>query len=145
MHTSLVVEQDEAVQESVSVDIHIENEDDIQSVHNKSKLRSKHAIAIQKIVGDCPDIIFFDNMYTMLKSLKRRATREEISSYEGILAKLQAMVIHIRRDVTIFIMKFEEEHYKQNGSLPSEDPKYMELCRKLKNIKTLLRNWKITI
>ena len=102
-------------------------------------------VNMQLLFGDCPDIILFDDMHIMLKHLKRRATREEISRYEGILAKLQAMVIHKRRDVTNFITKFEEEHYKQNGSLPSEDPKYLELCKKLKNIKTLLRNWKITI
>ena len=59
-------------------------------------------------------------------------------SYEGILAKLQAMVIQNKRDVTIFITKFKVKwqvaitRLKIYGTL-QEIKKYQDTIQKLEN------------
>ena len=110
---------------------------------------SKHAILISKVIGDSTELELFDKLHLQLKSGSESVKRNKHlhQQYETILAGIQVKVLREKSNTIKEIKKFEKDYFSQHQQLPSstDNQAYIDLCRKLKGVKALLRSWEIAL
>ena len=85
----------------------------------ESQLRSKHAIAFQKVLGNSLILSSFDNLHYKLKNLKRKPSSIDKTTYENIFGELQKQVEKKRGEIVEEVKSYEQSLYrKHNTNMP---------------------------
>ena len=111
---------------------------------HKKQLKTKNAIEIMRIIGDCDELKQFDELRYRLKSVKQVTPADKLK-YRQLFYKLQLMVQRKRTSLIQQIAVIEKRYHREHGKLPSEKDSadigiLMEKCRHIN--KLLLQIWK---
>lgn len=130
--------------ESCDVEL-VLSEDEGEQFQTGPQLNGTLALAIQRALGNDPDIVYFDKLHAKLKSQKRTPSNIEKANYTRSLASLQQKVLSKKVYIAAKIEIYEKDFYKKNHVLPAKQKDYVELCTALSYMKKLLRKWNISL
>ena len=130
--------------ESCDVEL-VLSEDEGEQFQTGPQLKSTLALAIQRALGNDPDIIYFDKLHTKLKTQKTTHSSIEKATYTRSLASLQQKVLSKKLHIAEKIEIYEKTFYKKHHILPVKQKDYVELCTALSYMKKLLRKWNISL
>lgn len=104
----------------------------------KTELRTKNAMEIMKVIGDCDELKEFDELRYRLKSAKKISQGDKLK-YRQVFYKLQLIVQRKRTSLIEQIAFIERRYHREHGKLPSEkDCKdvgiLMEKCRHINKL-----------
>ncbi len=106
-------------------------------------LKSSHAKAIAKVLGECPD----DVKLLDAASIRIKTSKRNLVEHKRLLAVLQQRVLTRRAQVRSTIEDWEKCFYAHHKRLPTlhEDTEYHMLIKTREHIRTLLCTWQIAV
>ena len=116
---------------------------------NSREWKTKHGLAIYRVLGSSKELVNFDNLHFLLKQKQKEnklLNKDECEKYKELLAILQQEILQIKTEVRKQILKIEKCSFQQKSHLPSpQESEHAEIYQNYKNIKYFLRMWNITL